>query len=121
MSRLRAGVVAAAAFLAGVVLVVAVRGVEHDKVRGRTVTETVAGPSSTITVARGDEVPDVTGKPLDVAKGRLADAGFDVEIASGGGLLGPIVDSDWVVTAQSPQAGEHADSGAAVALDIDRG
>lgn len=117
-SWLTATLLAAAGFLAGVVLVVAIRGIEHDRVR--TVTETRAGPTVTVPATSGDAVPDVVGAALDDARDRLERAGFEVKIASGGGLFGPVVDSDWEVVDQRPAAGTDAEPGSAVGLDIER-
>jgi hypothetical protein len=64
-------------------------------------------------------MPDVTGKDLDVAKGAIKDAGFEVEVkVDGGGAFGVIKESNWEVCDQSPAAGE-AVSGAP-RLTIDR-
>jgi len=122
----------AGAFLAGILLVVAARGVNHDPpARTTTVTKTVAGPTVTLpgrttTVPAGSSqagegpVPDVVGAQLDEAKSQLGDAGYDTEITSGGGLLGPIDDSTWTVIGQDPPAGEPLARGETVGLDIER-
>jgi len=52
-------------------------------------------------------VPDVSGKPLDVAEETLADAGLDYEV-SGGGALGVVVRSHWQVCLQHPAPGRRA-------------
>lgn len=53
-------------------------------------------------------MPDVMGKPLDVAKTLIANAGVSAEIeVSGGGLLGVVVESNWEVCEQSPSAGQQ--------------
>ena len=49
-------------------------------------------------------VPDVTGERLDVAQERLEAAGLGYETI-GGGRLGVIVRSRWVVCEQEPKAG----------------
>lgn len=125
-SWLAAALLAAAGFLAGVILVVALRGVEHDHVR----TQTRAGPTVTrdapaVTAARGrpaqgDPVPDVVGRPLDEARAALEDAGLQADIASGGGLFGPLVDAQWMVVDQDPAGGSDAPGDATVALAIRR-
>lgn len=51
-------------------------------------------------------MPDVTGKQLDVAKSDIQRAGFggDVEVI-GGGMLGILDESNWMVCEQLPAAG----------------
>jgi hypothetical protein len=52
-------------------------------------------------------MPDVTGKKLDVAKSDIKRAGFDGETeVLGGGTLGVVVDSNWVVCEQLPASGQ---------------
>jgi Domain of unknown function (DUF4839) len=52
-------------------------------------------------------MPSVTGQKLNIAKSAIKDAGFDDKVkVTGGGLLGVIVDSNWVVCAQAPAAGQ---------------
>ncbi len=52
-------------------------------------------------------MPDVIGKRLDVAKSDIEQAGFknDVEIV-GGGVLGILAESNWLVCEQLPATGE---------------
>lgn len=133
--RLDAALIAAAAFLAGVVLVVVLKGVNHD--RTTTVTQRVAGPTTTRTETRtqtrtvqsppppaeldgGVSVPDVVGRRLDEARAALSDAGLENDIVSGGGAFGPVDDSAWVVTDQDPSGGSGAQEGDTVDLAIER-
>lgn len=52
-------------------------------------------------------MPNVTGERLDVAKSDIKNAGFDDKVkVVGGGLFGVVVDSNWVVCAQTPAAGQ---------------
>ena len=52
-------------------------------------------------------MPNVTGEKLDAAKSDIKNAGFDDKVkVVGGGLFGVVVDSNWVVCAQAPAAGQ---------------
>jgi hypothetical protein len=66
-------------------------------------------------------MPDVTGNRLDVAYDKIRDAGFDdkdkIKI-EGGGTFGVIVEGNWTVCEQSPDAGETVDG--APVLTVDR-
>ena len=136
--RLGQALIAAAGFLAGVVLVVVLQGVNHDHTR--TVTRHVTGPTTTQTqtqtrtetktetVTAPDQsnpddavtVPDVTGLRLDEAKRILGQAGLDNDIVEGGGAFGPVDDSSWVVVDQDPPGGSEASNGDTVDLSIER-
>jgi hypothetical protein len=113
------------------VLTVGVLGVNHDHVRTVTRHASATHPSSLPqdepTQPReqpqepsSPSVPRVVDLPLDEAESALADAGFDYDIGAGGGVLGPLVDSNWVVTDQDPGAGAHAPEGTVVELGIAR-
>ncbi len=129
--RLDAALIAAGGFLVGVLLVVVLQGVNHDQTR--TITRSAAGPTTTRTETRtetrtvqatpvdsGVSVPDVTGQRLDEARQALGDAGLDDSIVSGGGALGPIDDSAWVVVDQDPPGGSDAQQGDTIDLSIER-
>ena len=64
-------------------------------------------PATSQATATATVMPDVVGKQLDVAKNDIKSAGFKdkVEII-GGGTLGVVVDGNWKVCAQSPEAGQ---------------
>jgi hypothetical protein len=51
-------------------------------------------------------VPDVTGERLDIAEDRLDDLGLRYD-AIGGGVLGIVVRSHWVVCSQEPAPGRR--------------
>jgi Domain of unknown function (DUF4839) len=52
-------------------------------------------------------MPNVTGEKLDAAKSDIKNAGFDDKVkVVGGGLFGVVADSNWVVCAQTPVAGQ---------------
>ena len=105
--------VGAAGFLAGVVLLVVVRGVVHDEVRTATVTRTV-------TLAPSDPlVPDVTGTPLDDAETTLDALGRHVDV-DGGGLFGIGNRSNWVVAEQDPGPGAPLVAGSSIRLRVER-
>ena len=57
--------------------------------------------------AEARAVPDVTGYRLDVAKDDLEASGLAVRVL-GGGLLGVVVASHWVVCEQEPEPGALA-------------
>ena len=117
MSRLGVAIVAAGAFLAGVLLV-AVLGGAKNVVHEKTVTvRSQAAPSGTGGGAGGNEVPDVVGQPLDAARDRLDRAGFDTD-EQGAGPLGVLVPENWVVVAQSPEGGDALEQGGTVQLEI---
>jgi hypothetical protein len=118
--RLNYALVAAAGFLAGVVLVAALGG---PAAKVRTVTAPAPAVSAPTTtggrVEASTTVPDVIGDRLDIAKQRVRRAGFVVH-QSGGGLLGVIRDHDWAVVASDPTAGTSLQLGSTVTLDIER-
>jgi beta-lactam-binding protein with PASTA domain len=93
--------------------VLAVSGSDDDG--GRAAATTSARTATVVRVA----VPDVVGLRLDVAREQLEGDGFEVE-ASGGGVLGIVVESNWEVQAQTPTAGTRRDPGAAVEVFVDR-
>ena len=65
------------------------------------------------------EMPDVTGKKLDVAKSAINDAGFEDEVkVEGGGVFGVVKESNWEVCDQTPAAGEVVTN--APQLTVDR-
>jgi PASTA domain len=117
--RLNYALVAAAGFLAGIVLIAALGG---PATKVRTVTVPAPGAGTTTTGGRivaSTTVPDVIGDRLDIAKQRVRRAGFVVR-QSGGGLLGVIRDHDWQVVASDPTAGTSLQLGSTVTLDIER-
>lgn len=61
-------------------------------------------------------VPDVVGKSLDAAEGKLDSVGLDHE-TKGGGAFGIVVKSNWTVCKQRPASGTKATS---VTLTVDR-
>jgi serine/threonine-protein kinase len=63
------------------------------------------------------EVPDVVGKPDDIAARTLQDAGFEVNVER---VTSPTVKRDTVAT-QSPQPGEMAEEGATVTINVSSG
>jgi len=121
MSRLAVAILVAAGFLAGVLLVVAVRGIEHDDVRSRTVTVVNEGDRPGVVLPVEGTVPDVTRSALDEAKRALDAAGYREEVKRGGGLFGPVVDANWIVVEQSPAPGARLPQGGTVELAIERG
>lgn len=110
---------AAAGFLAGVLLVVALGGGTTDPPAPRTVTVAPsAGPGATVITRTA--VPDVTGDRLDIAKERVRRAGFLARV-KGGGLLGVIREQNWSVAAEDPPPGQLTERGSTVTLNIERG
>jgi len=101
------GIVGAAGFLLGVVVLVAARGVVHDEVHTRTVTRTH-------TVLVEPKVPNVVGMSLGDARTVLGDRGYQVDARGGGFFSGP--SDDDTVTDQSPAAGAVVGGGATVVL-----
>jgi hypothetical protein len=67
--------------------------------------------------AEPKRVPDLRGQPLDLAEHRLEAIGLDWE-EFGGGNLGILVRSNWIVCAQEPLPGKRATT---VRLVVDRG
>lgn len=112
----------AAGFLVGVLFVVALGiGQAADPPRARTVTvmARAPAPSGDETVITKTAVPDVVGERLDVAHDRLERAGFMVK-EEDGGLFGTIVDSNWEVVEQDPEAGISLERGSTVHIKLDR-
>jgi PASTA domain len=109
---------AAAAFLIGVLLVVALGGGRHTVTRTKTVTvpATITGGGTVIVSTR---VPALVGQRLDIAKTRLKRARFDVAVR-GGGILGILRDHNWVVVSQDPAAGTLLEVGSTVHVDVSR-
>lgn len=62
------------------------------------------------------EVPNVTGKRLDVAVDRLEDVGLEYDLL-GGGTFGVVVKANWYVCEQHPAGGSRARG---VELVVDR-
>lgn len=120
-ARLNYALVAAAGFLAGIVLVAALGG-PSTQVRTVTVRPATTQAGTTTTGGRivaSTTVPDVIGDRLDIAKQRVRRAGFVVD-QSGGGLLGVLRDHNWQVVAEDPTAGTSLQLGSTVTLDIER-
>jgi PASTA domain len=87
----------------------------------RTVTHAAPPPPTSTggTVVTITRIPDVIGARLDIAKQRVRRAGFDVNV-EGGGTFGVIDETNWRVVSTDPPAGNRAERGSAVTLDIDR-
>ena len=122
--------VAAMGVLVGVLLVVLLgggggsggEGATAQVARTTTVVQRVTVPQPITTPGEAvvtTTVPGVIGERLDVAKERLEAAGFDTD-ARGGGTFGIVVDSNWVVVAQSPQPTERRQVGSLVTLDVEK-
>lgn len=65
-------------------------------------------------------MPDVTGEKLDVAYEKIESAGFDDKDAvtiEGGGALGVIVESNWTVCSQVPEAGAEGTEAPTLAVE----
>ncbi len=60
------------------------------------------------------KVPDVAGLTVEDAQARLDDAGLELEVEQGGGLLEDIIPGDPAVCDQQPEAGEEVRRGTAV-------
>jgi len=101
-------------FVAGAltIVVLAYTGERGNGAETRTRPSVVDGATSVT-------VPDVLDRSLGEAQDRLRGDGFEVEL-SGGGLLGPLVESNWVVRGQSPQPGASEPPGSKVTLEIAR-
>lgn len=63
-------------------------------------------------------VPDVSGQPGDEARDSLQDEGFDVELVSDGGAV--VNAANWEVESTSPAAGEDAEEGSEVTVNVVR-
>ena len=112
---MRAAIAAAAGFLAGVLLVLAL-GAGGDT-KTKTVTAAITNGGTVIT---STTVPQLVGQPLDVARERVERAKFDLAIDHGGGILGVLVEHNWQVTKKDPPAGSKLEQGSTVHVDIDR-
>jgi PASTA domain len=98
----------AAGFFIGVVLVVGLGGPSNDP------------EARTRPAPAGPRVPAVVGQALDAARARLESAGYALEVASGGGLFGPVIESNWAVADQEPRAGAPLNRGATVKVALAR-
>ena len=114
---MRAAIAAAAGFLAGVLLVLALGGGTTTKTK--TVTA-AATQSHGGTVVVSTDVPQLVGQPLDVARQRLERAKFDLAVDHGGGLFGVLVEHNWQVASQTPDPGTKLEQGSTVHVDIER-
>lgn len=101
-------------FLAGVLLVIVVALSSHDP--GPPRSSTASAPPG---AARGPTVPRVVNERYDAAQRDVQRAGY-VVAHQGGGLLGPIVDSNWKVIAQRPEGGRPLTRGRRVILFLQR-
>jgi beta-lactam-binding protein with PASTA domain len=108
---------AAAGFLAGVLLVLVLGGGSSTKTKTVSVGGSVTNGGTVIVTTT---VPQLVGQPLDVARQRLERAKFDLVIDHGGGVFGVVVEHNWQVTAQTPDAGTKLEQGSTVHVDIDR-
>lgn len=108
---------AAGGFLVGVLLVLVLGGGSTTKTKTVTV-----GASRTNggTVIVTTTVPELVGQPLDVARQRVERAKFDLVIDHGGGLFGVLVEHNWQVSSQTPDAGSKLEQGSTVHVDIER-
>ena len=116
-ARVRTALAAAAGFLVGVLVVLALGGGTTTK------TKTVTAPAAQThggTVVVTTTVPQLVGQPLDVARQRVERAKFDLVIDHGGGLFGVLVEHNWQVTSQTPDAGTKLEQGSTVHVDIER-
>lgn len=122
MSRSAVAIGTACGFLAGVLLVVAL-GTGGDRTKTVTQARTVTVLSNTVTnggtVIVTTAVPDLVGQRLDVAKDRIARAGFDADV-QGGGTFGIIVDSNWQVVDQNPGPGVQLERGSTVHIRVEK-
>jgi Glucodextranase, domain B/PASTA domain len=60
------------------------------------------------------EVPDLDGLSVEEAEGRIADAGLELEVERGGGLLEDILPGEPAVCEQEPEAGTEVRRGTTV-------
>jgi hypothetical protein len=120
-----AALIAACGFLAGALVALGAGALEDGRgqpPRAATRTVTVAVPATRTTgstTIRTTAVPDLVGQPLDTARARLDRASFEADI-EGGGVFGAIVDDNWEVVAQRPEAGEQLELGSSVQVVITR-
>ncbi len=121
-TRMTVALGGASGFLVGVLLVAVLGGTPTTTLtQTERVTVTTPPVDPNATVVTMTAVPPLVGESLDTARERLQDAEFDTEIASGGGLFGPIDDGNWVVTGQDPPAGTQLRQGSSVRIRIERG
>jgi hypothetical protein len=113
---MRTALAAAAGFFVGVILVL-VLGAGGG---GETKTVTVAPSGRGGAVVVTTTVPRLVGEALDVASDRVERSGLQLVIDSGGGLFGPLIDSDWQIKSQDPVAGTKVAPGATIHVDIER-
>jgi hypothetical protein len=110
----------ASGFLAGVLLVIVLGATGRPPSRTVTVTRTVLGAVTTPgTIITKTRVPALVGERLNVAKDRVARAGFDVDV-QGGGLFGVVVEGNWRVAEQDPTPGRFLEQGSTVHLKVRR-
>jgi beta-lactam-binding protein with PASTA domain len=108
-------ITAAAGFLAGVLLVLALGGGARGD--AKTVTAAITNGGSVIV---STTVPQLVGQPLDVARQRIERARFDLVVDQGGGIFGVLVEGNWQVTKQTPAAGTLLEQGSTVHVDVER-
>jgi beta-lactam-binding protein with PASTA domain len=114
---MKAALAAAGGFLAGVLLVLVLGGGSDTKTKTETVTAAVTNGG---TVIVSTTVPQLVGQPLDVARERVERSKFELVVDQGGGVFGVVVEHNWQVTSQSPDAGTKLEQGSTVHVDIDR-
>ena len=114
---MRTALSAAAGFFVGVILVLLL-GAGGDAGNTRTVTVSSGGKGGTVVVTT--TVPRLVGEGLDVASDRVDRSGFNLVIDSGGGLFGPLIDSDWQIKSQDPKPGTKVAPGSTIHVDIER-
>ncbi len=115
------GLGAAAGFLVGVVLIVALGGAVQTKTVVHAVTHRTTS-TRTVTITPPDPnvvaVPDLVGDSLDDAQQQLDDLDLD-EQDDGGGLFGVLDPSNWQVIDTHPKAGAKVKRGSVVLLDVE--
>ncbi|MCP9491308.1 MAG: PASTA domain-containing protein [Solirubrobacteraceae bacterium MAG38_C4-C5] len=120
-----AALIAACGFLAGALLALGAGaldggGDQPQRIATRTVTVAVPATRTTgSTTIETTAVPELTGQPLDTARARVERASFEIDV-EGGGVFGAIVDDNWEVVAQRPEAGEQLELGSSVQVVITR-
>jgi hypothetical protein len=121
-SKLTIALAAATGFLVGVLLVAALGGTPTTTLtQTQRVTVETPAVDPNATVVTTTVVPPLVGEHLDMARQRLGEAQFNDDITDGGGLFGPLDDSNWVVTSQDPPAGTQLRQGSTVRITIERG
>jgi HAMP domain-containing protein len=104
------GIVGAAGFLLGVVVLVLARGVVHDQTQTITRTRT-----HVVTHDVAVTVPNVVGMTVGDARSALEGRGYHV-VVTGGGFFSDPGDDD-TVSAQDPDPGTEYAGGATVTVD----